>query len=64
MSCSQVIVTETKQGLSFWAQHVDSGEQTDSSCKKARGMTFYSRRDTSQNIHDVLLKMRNVVLIR
>ena len=29
VSCLQVIVTETKQGLSFWAQHVDSGKQTD-----------------------------------
>lgn len=26
MSWSQVIVTETKQSLSFWAQHVDSGK--------------------------------------
>lgn len=41
MVCLQVIVTETKQSLSFWAQHVDSGRQTDFSCRKARGMTFH-----------------------
>ena len=45
VSCLQIIVTEAKQSLSFWAQHVDSGKQTDSSCRKARAMTFHSGRD-------------------
>ena len=42
LSWLQVIVTETKQSLSFWAQHVDSGKWKNVSCETD---WFFSHRD-------------------